>query len=291
LLVLGLLFLLTIAPVISMIVGSFMFRAGFFELNTVWTTQHWHFILNDSQFLNATFTTLKLALTAAVVSPLLFSVIAYLIVRTRLPGRNLLDTIIWISGGIPGILSGLGLMWLFLANIPGTEIKPLLPLFGTMWALILVVVVQGNTTGVNILKGAFVQIGSDMEEAARVAGAGWVETYFKIWLPLLMPTLILLATFNFVIAAGTTSSIILLASRDTVTLSLLALEYSEPGIAKREAASIVSLIVIALTVGIAVLMRAYGLRMGITHEQQHIRTGMRIGGEKEEHTTRTSTRE
>ena len=46
---------------------------------------------------------------------------------------------------------------------------------------------------------------------------------------------------NFVLAAGATANIILLASRDTLTLSLMALELSFGAIANREAASIVSI--------------------------------------------------
>ena len=103
--------------------------------------------------------------------------------RTRLPGRGALDLMIWSAGAIPGILAGLGLLWVFIGT-PGLNF-----LFGTIWALIIVVLLQGKTTGVNIMKGVLVQVGADMEEAARVSGAGWLRTYFLIWLPLLMPTL------------------------------------------------------------------------------------------------------
>ncbi len=151
-------------------------------------------------------------------------------------------------------------MWVFL-DTPGLNF-----LFGTIWALVLVVILQGNTTGVNVMKGAFVQIGADMEEAARASGAGWFRTYFCIWLPLLTPNLVLLAVFNFVIAAGATGNIILLASRDTVTLSLLALELSTVGLSNREAASIVSIFIILLTVVVAVAARAIGSRLGIRHD-------------------------
>lgn len=257
-----LLVLLTIGPAITLLIGSFMTRAGYFYLTPTWTLEHWQLVLTDNLFLKALRTTLTLATTAAILSPLLFSLIAYILVRTKWTGRWALDLIIWGSGAIPGILSGLGLLWLFLGT-------PLLnALFGTIYALLLVVIIQGNTTGTNLMKGVFVQIGADMEEAARVAGAGWVRTYFRIWIPLLMPTLILLATLNFVIAAGTTSSIVLLASRDTMTLSLLALEFASPLIGQREEASIVGLFIIALTVGLATLARAFGLRLGVRHEQQ-----------------------
>lgn len=150
-------------------------------------------------------------------------------------------------------------MWVFL----GTPVLNFL--FGTIWALIIVVILQGNTYGVNIMKGVFVQVGADMEEAARVSGAGWIRTYFRIWLPLLMPTLTLLAVMNFVNAAGATSSIILLASRDTMTLSLLALELSSVAISNREAASIISIFIIVLTVAGALLVRALGRSFGIRH--------------------------
>lgn len=253
-----LLALLTVGPMAILVLGSFMQRIGYFVLG--FTLDHWRFVLNDPVFVKALRTTLILAMSAAVLSPLLFSVIAYILVRTRLPGRSMLDLIIWSSGAIPGILAGLGLLWVFIGT-PGLNV-----LFGTIWALIIVVLIQGKTTGVNIMKGVLVQVGADMEEAARVAGAGWLRTYFRIWLPLLMPTLILLAVMNFVGAAGATSSIVLLASRDTMTLSLMALELSSLSVSNREAASIISIFIILFTVAGALLVRYFGRRVGVRHD-------------------------
>jgi iron(III) transport system permease protein len=255
-----LLVMLTVGPLSILILGSFMTRIGYFVLG--FTLDNWNLVLTDPVFLKALRTTLILGITAAIVSPLLFSVIAYILVRTRMPGRDALDLMVWTSGAIPGILAGLGLLWLFL----GTPVLNFL--FGTIWALMIAVILQGNMTGVNIMKGVFVQVGADMEEAARVSGAGWLRTYFKIWLPLLMPNLMLLAVISFVHAAGATSSIILLASRDTMTLSLMALELSSISISNREAASIVSIFIIALTVTGAIIVRYFGLRMGVRHDMR-----------------------
>jgi iron(III) transport system permease protein len=253
-----LLALLTVGPMAILVLGSFMERIGYFVLG--FTLDHWRFVLHDPVFIKALRATLVLAASAAVLSPLLFSVLAYILVRTRLPGRGVLDFMIWSSGAIPGILAGLGLVWVFI----GTPF--LNALFGTIWALIIVVMLQGKTTGVNIMKGVLVQVGADMEEAARVAGAGWIRTYFYIWLPLLMPTLILLAVMNFVGAAGATSSIVLLASRDTMTLSLMALELSSLSVSNREAASIISIFIILFTVSGALLVRYFGRRFGVRHD-------------------------
>jgi iron(III) transport system permease protein len=252
-----LLLLLTIGPALVLLLGSFMTRIGYFVLG--FTLDHWKLVLSDAVFIKALRTTLVLGTTAAIVSPLLFSGIAYVLVRTRLPGRGALDLMVWVSGAVPGILAGLGLLWVFL----GTPVLNFL--FGSIWALLIVVILQGNTYGVNIMKSVFVQIGADMEEAARVSGAGWIRTYFRIWLPLLMPTLILLAVMNFVNAAGATSSIILLASRETITLSLMALELSSVAVSNREAASIISIFIIVFTVAGALVVRAVGRRFGIQH--------------------------
>ena len=253
-----LLALLTVGPLAILVLGSFMQRIGYFVLG--FTLDHWRFVLTDPVFVKALRTTLLLSITAAICSPFLFSVLAYILVRTRLPGRATLDFMIWGAGAIPGILAGLGLLWVFIGT-PGLNF-----LFGTIWALIIVTLLQGKTTGVNIMKGVLVQVGADMEEAARVSGAGWLRTYVMIWLPILTPSLILLAVMNFVSAAGATSSIILLASRDTMTLSLMALELSSVAISNREAASIISIFIIALTVSGALLVRYFGRRLGVRHE-------------------------
>lgn len=250
-------FLLTVIQLVSLVLGSFMTRSGYFQIKPVFTLQHWQFVFNDSLFITALKTTLTLAATTAVVSPVLFAVIAYILVRTRWPCRSLLDTIIWGSAAMPGMLAGLGLLMLFLGT-PG-----LTALYGTIWAMLIVVLLQGKVTGVNILKGNLLQIGSDMEEAARASGAGWTRTFFRIWIPLLTPTLILIGTMHFVIAATTTASIILLASRGTITLSILVLQYASPIHGQREAASVVSILIAALAIGLSLMARKIASRISV----------------------------
>ena len=253
------LFILTVLPFAIIIIGSFMARAGFLDTTPLWTLVHWQDVLTDNLFLRALRTTTILAVVAGIGSPMLFSVIAYLIVRTKLRGRGTLDGIIWISAGIPGILSGLGLLIMFLW-VPGLS-----ALYGSIWALIIVLIISGNTTGTNVFKGVFVQLGNDLEEASRVAGAGWMRTYLTVVLPVLMPTMVLIGVLNFVGAAGATSNIILLASRQTITLSLLTLEFAAPEIGRREAAGIVTLVIMAMTLGVAMVGRHFALRMGVRH--------------------------
>ena len=178
----ALIVLLTLFPAIILVLGSFMTRSGYFNIDPVFTLEHWRLVLTDNAFVDALKTTLILASTSALLSPLFFSILAYIMVRTRWPGRTALDYIIWGSAAIPGILSGLGLLWLFLGDFPpGSGFRPLVFLYGSLYALILVVIIQGNTTGTNVFKGAFVQVGRDMEEQARVSGAGRAATSHGPW--------------------------------------------------------------------------------------------------------------
>ena len=254
--------LLTALPILVLVVGSFMTHVGFFEAIPTWTVLHWQRVFSDNLFLTGLRTTLVLAIVAGIGSPLLFSVIAYLIVRSKWRLRSSLDSVIWISAAFPGILSSLGLLMLFL-SVPG-----LTWLYGSIWALILVVIISGNTTGTNIFKTVLVQLGADLEEASRVSGAGWITTYFKIVIPVLMPTMVLIGMLNFISAANTTSNIVLLASRETVTLSLLALEWGSADVSQLESAGIVALVIMGLTMGVALPMREFAKRIGIRQDMR-----------------------
>ena len=130
-------------------------------------------------------------------------------------------------------------------------------------ALVLATVIANMTLGVQVLKTNMVQLGAEMEEAARTSGASWWYGFRKIVAPILMPTLVLVGVLNFISAARDISSIVLLAANATKTLSLLQLDFMVEG--RTEDAAVISVIVIVLTTGVAFLARMLGLRLGIRH--------------------------
>ena len=244
---------------IVMILGSLMTISGLFILDPIFTTDHWTFVFRERTFISALKTTLVLAFAAGVFSPLLFALLAYVIVRTQWRLRTGLDSLIWISGAIPGILAGLGLLLMFLW-VPGLNL-----LYGTIWVLLIVVILGGNTSGVNLFKAYIVNIGYDMEEAARISGAGWWKVFFTIWLRLLAPYMVLIGLFNFNMAANTTSSVILLASRETTPLSVLILQWLMEGGLGQEKAAVLQIILGGVTLITAIVARHYGRKLGVRH--------------------------
>lgn len=245
-------------PILSVLGGSFMVRFGFFNLPKTWTLEYWQMALADPRLILALKNTLIIAGIAALIGPILFSLIAYILVRTRLPGRSILDAICWIPSAIPGILASLALLWMFL----GTPVFR--PFYGTLFLLMIASMMGGVTLATQILKANFIQLGNELEEASRMSGAGFWRTYFKIVIPLMAQTMVLIGVLKFLFAARSASSIILLATSETRTLALLALDQIAAGY--RETASITVLLVVVLTTGLALIARSFGLKVGIRAE-------------------------
>jgi iron(III) transport system permease protein len=248
-------FLLAIVPVLSVLGGSFMTRFGFFNLPKTWTLEYWRMALSDPRVLLGLKNTLMVAGSAALFGVFFFSLVGYVLVRTQLSGRGILDTICWLPSAIPGVLSGLGLLWMFL----GTPVFR--PFYGTLFLLVVASVLSGVTLSTQILKANFIQLGKELEEASRMSGASFWKTYLRVVIPLMAQTMVLVGVLKFMFAAQQTSSIILLATSESRTLSLLALDQVAAGY--REVASITVIFIMALTVGVALIARFFGLKVGI----------------------------
>ncbi len=242
-------------PVTFLVTASFMKLFGFFAIAEPWTLAHWRSVLSGDFFLRALGNTIELACGAALAAVALCSLAAYFTVRSRYRGRGLLDFLSWLPFAIPGILRGVGLLYVVLGN-------PLLRMmYGSIALMILATVIAGMTLGTQILKATMVQLGAGLEEAARTSGASWWYGFRHVIVPIVAPTLVLVGIVNFIAASRDIASIALLATNATKTLSLLQLDYMIDG--RSEAAAVVSVVVILLTTAVAFLARLFGIRLGI----------------------------
>ena len=246
---------ITVLPVAFLVTASFMKLFGFFNIAQPWTVSHWQRVLTGDFFVRSLLNSLELAAGTALASAVLCSLLAYFSVRTQYRGRGVLDFLSWVPFAIPGILLGIGLLYVFLGN-------PLLRLmYGSIALMMVATVTAGMTLGVQILKSAMVQLGPALEEAARICGASWWYGFRHVIVPILMPTLVLVAVVNFIAAARDIASIALLATNATKTLSLLQLDYLVDG--RSEAAAVISVVVMLVTTGAAFVARLFGIRLGI----------------------------
>jgi iron(III) transport system permease protein len=247
--------LITAAPMSFVLLGTFMSLFGFFHIEHPWTLHNWSRVFDDPIFLLSLKNTVLMSAGAAVLSVSIFSVVAYISVRTKFVWRAALDFISWFPSAMPGILMGLGLLWLFL------DFALFRPLYGSVWLLIFATVISSMTLGTQLLKGNLLQLGVELEEASHAVGASWWTTYRRIVVPLMFPSLLLVGVLGFIHAARDISNVALLATSGSRTLALLQLDFMVSG--RYESAAVVATIVMLLTTGIALLARFLGLRVGI----------------------------
>jgi iron(III) transport system permease protein len=253
--IVGLLAFILVLPTCFMVIASFQKVFGVLNVESPWTLQHWQRVLRDPLLLKAIGNTFQIGLGATLMSVSLFTIIAYVSVRTRFFGRRVLDFLTWLPSTIPGIVTSLGLLWLFI----GTPIFR--PLYGTTWILIIALGIAGMTLGVQLIKAALLQLGNELEEASWVSGASWLHTLRTILVPLIAPTIAVVALQNFAAAVSAVSLVALLGSAGNKPLALLQLEYMDTGLF--EPASVIGIIIFLVTVIAAVLARVVGLRSGL----------------------------
>ncbi len=239
---------------IFLVLSSFMRRFGFFDIADPFTLDHWREMLADPVLLSSLVNSLVLGTATALVGVVLFSLIAYVVVRSRLTGRGFVDLMAWLPWAIPGVLMGLALVWLYFA----TPLRTIL--YGTLAGLVVAMVIKELPVAVQLLKAGFLRIGPELEEAARVCGAGWPVTYWKILLPLVSPVLITVAVLSFQAAVRDIASVVFLYDNDSRPLSILMLEYSFSGELERGAAA--GILLVAMIAVMAFIARRLGYRAG-----------------------------
>lgn len=241
-----------VMPLVFLVIGSFMRRYGFFNLKNPFTLHHWQSLFTDPVFLGSLKNSLMIAGSTALLGVIIYSAVGYLLASPRkLRSGAALEFFCWLPWVIPGILLGLGILWIFLST-PLSAV-----LYGTIIGIALALAIQDSPVSTQAFKSGFMQLGQDLEEAARVTGASWFYTYRRILLPLVAPVAMTVAMLNFGSAMTTISIPVLLYSAQSRPLSILLLEYSFTGELERAAA--LGLLITIIICTMIIIGRRFGL--------------------------------
>jgi iron(III) transport system permease protein len=164
---------------------------------------------------------LGLATVAATIAVLLGAIIGWIDLRTRIPGRKLLDYFALIPLGLPGIVVAVALIQFWLA-MP-------LALYGTLAILLLAYVGRYIPLGVRAANSSLRQIDPSLEESAQILGASWLTTMREVTLPLIRPGLFAGWLLVFVPVIQELSASILLFSSSSITLAVAVYNLYETG--------------------------------------------------------------
>jgi iron(III) transport system permease protein len=246
---------ITVIPTTLLLMGTFMKLFGFFNIPDPWTLENWRATLSDPVLFRSIWNTLAVGLGAGVIGVFFYAFIATMIVKTRHRGRWLLDFLSWLPWSIPGILLGMALLWTFL------QTRIFLPIYGTVYLLMIAMVIKSMPFGTQMIKSVLLQLGNDLEEASKVCGGTWLDTFRRVVMPLIMPALITVGLVGFISAARDISTVVLLGSGKSRTLSLLMLDFAAG--AEFEKATVVAVMVVGLVVIAALIARALGGQVGV----------------------------
>ena len=161
-------------------------------------------------FLPALETTVTVALIGATLVTAAGAALAYLVGRLHLPRGPLLTAIAASPLGIPGIVLGLGYLWLFVGT----------PLYGSLLLIVLVLAVKGMPFSLKIISSAQAAVHESQEEAARISGAREDQVFARITFPLLRQVFASVWCLLFVFQTHEVDANILLQGSGTV-LSVL----------------------------------------------------------------------
>jgi iron(III) transport system permease protein len=244
--------LMTVFPVVMVFLGTFMRRFGRFGIPEPWTLENWETVLGSRQLGDGLFNTIVLAVSTAIVAIFIFTILAYVIVNTRLRGRGVLDFFVWLPSMLPGVVVGLAYVILFLT------VPFLRPLYGTVAILVIVTSLATITLSTQMVKSNLRQLGQELEEGSRSAGATWAYTARRIVFPLLAPTIAVVSILAFSSAARATGNVALLSTPTNRPLSVYQLNLMAEQ--RMETASVVGVIILTITVGVGLIAIVSGFR-------------------------------
>lgn len=181
---------LALAPVVWMISTAFKPEREIISTDLHWiphqvTSEHFTAILQNYPMTQWLFNSLFTATAATLLVLVLDSLAGYAFARMRFRGRGVLFMIVLSMLFVPIQITIIPLFIMFSR----------LSLTDTYWALILPV--GANVTGVFLMRQFFLSIPGELEEAARVDGAGALRIFWSVVLPLARPALTAVAILTF----------------------------------------------------------------------------------------------
>jgi iron(III) transport system permease protein len=217
------------------------------------TAENYVYTFSSPGTLVALKNSLFLGLTAATLVMLVMAVASWLVVRTRLPGRWMVDNLSFLPLVVPGLVMGVALLFVYL-RFP-------IPIYGTIWILLLAYFTRYMPYGMRYASSSMYQISGELEESAQTSGASWFQSFRRIILPLLMPGLVAGWIYILTVSMRELSSSILLYTPGNEVLSIRIWEQYQNGQFTELAA--LGIVMVVILVALVTIAYKLGARIGV----------------------------
>jgi iron(III) transport system permease protein len=203
-----------ILPYGTMIAVSLMKSIGNGFSAGNWTFDNFVVVLSDASIRKAVLLSLSLSAVTATLVVAIGVITGYVILRSRLRGRFLLDYASVLPLAVPGTAIAFALIVIYL-NWPGN----LTGFYGTPAILLVAYLARFIPIGVRNAQTGLLQISPEIEEAARVFGSSEAGALMRITMPLILPVVAYTWILVFILAIPELSASIILRGFNTQTIS------------------------------------------------------------------------
>jgi iron(III) transport system permease protein len=147
-----------------------------------WTLDNYRMAFSMNAVRSALVNSLVLGVATASIGVVLMGLISWLITRSRIPGSGLLEYVVMFPQAVPRLVFAFGMMWAWI-------VFPI-PIYGTLWLLLIAYLTVFLPLGVRTISGVMLQIDKSLEECAQMCGASWAYRVRTVTMPLLRPGLL-----------------------------------------------------------------------------------------------------
>jgi len=174
-------FLITVViPLAGITLRSFVTSWGEgIVLSEVLTLDHYRELLEYPNVVRGMINTLGIGIIGGAVAVICYAAIALSIHRWPSHWTRVVDYLVMVPRAMPGIVAGLAMLWVFLF------FKPLTPLKATMFSVWLAYTIVWLAYGMRLISGTLLQVGPELEEAARTVGADDWQVKRDVTVPLI----------------------------------------------------------------------------------------------------------
>lgn len=228
--------LVSIIPLILIFLQTLLLKDGVYSLKNL-TLHYWlgegsanintgepGIFKNDTFFLGLK-NSLTISFTAAIITAIIGLVLGYIISTSK--GKKISKAMEQISF-LPYLIPGISLSTIYITMFA----KPTLglpALYGTTSIIVLIIVVKELPFTMKISTSSMLQIGNELEEAAKLSGSSWLSRFKNIIIPLNKKPLFSSFLLVFISAIKQLELIIILITPSTETLTTLTFSYAEKG--------------------------------------------------------------
>jgi iron(III) transport system permease protein len=203
--------LLVLSPHLGILLLSISRVWSFTVLPEHYTLAHYATVFEDST--RMIWNTFLYCGLAALLDVAIGTAIAYIVLRTALPGRQLLDHLVTVALAMPGLVLGIG----YLRTFKGVELPFGGGALAASWVIfVLAYGIRRLPYALRSCMAALEQVHPALEEAAQNLGAGRWATVRRVVVPMMAGGILAGFVTSFVTAAGEISETILLTSRESL---------------------------------------------------------------------------